>query len=230
MNKKCQKCGIIFLANSNHQIYCGSRGKKKGCSYNVYLEYHKQDKFKEYYKKYNKKYWAEHKRELTEYHQKNQKRYNEHARRYYKVNIQKNKDKWQKYYRNNKLKIKKHRKDMNFYSDRLKQRRNKDINYRILQNLRNRIWRAVKRFNKSAKSQELIGCSSEELIEYLENQFVNGMSWDNYGKWHIDHIQPCSTFDMSEPDEQKKCFHYTNLQPLWAKDNLSKRFSKKGGV
>ena len=55
-------------------------------------------------------------------------------------------------------------------------------------------------------------------------KFVSGMSWENYGKWHIDHIKPCASFNLLEEDEQKKCFHYTNLQPLWAKDNL-----KKGG-
>ena len=48
------------------------------------------------------------------------------------------------------------------------------------------------------------------------------MSWGNYGKWHVDHIRPCASFNLVNEEEQKKCFHYTNLQPLWAKDNLSK--------
>jgi hypothetical protein len=56
----------------------------------------------------------------------------------------------------------------------------------------------------------------------LEKQFTKGMNWKNYGKWHIDHIKPCASFDLSLEHEQKLCFHFTNLQPLWAKDNIRK--------
>jgi hypothetical protein len=78
--------------------------------------------------------------------------------------------------------------------------------------------------NKSQHSIELIGCSSKELESYLENQFTEGMTWENYGYygWHIDHIKPCSSFDLTDPEQQKLCFHYSNLQPLWAKDNIKK--------
>ncbi len=71
---------------------------------------------------------------------------------------------------------------------------------------------------------ELIGCSSKELESYLETQFTEGMTWDNYGYygWHIDHIKPCASFDLSDPEQQKLCFHYSNLQPLWAKENIKK--------
>jgi hypothetical protein len=64
----------------------------------------------------------------------------------------------------------------------------------------------------------------EKLFAHLEAQFRDGMSWDNYGRygWHIDHIIPCSSFDLTDTDQQRKCFHYTNLQPLWAHENLSK--------
>jgi hypothetical protein len=66
---------------------------------------------------------------------------------------------------------------------------------------------------------------------HLESQFKEGMSWSNYGKqkdnrldsWEIDHIIPISTFDLTDEDQQRKCWHYTNLQPLWAIDNLQKR-------
>jgi len=71
---------------------------------------------------------------------------------------------------------------------------------------------------------ELVGCSVEFLIKYLESKFTDGMSWENRGKergkWHIDHIRPCNTFDLTDENEQKRCFHYTNLRPLWAEDNL----------
>ena len=70
----------------------------------------------------------------------------------------------------------------------------------------------------------LIGCSLEELKKHLESQFKPGMSWKNRGRngWHIDHIKPCASFDLSKSEEQHKCFHYSNLQPLWAKENLRK--------
>jgi len=77
---------------------------------------------------------------------------------------------------------------------------------------------------KTQRTEKLLGCTIEECKTYLESLFKEGMSWNNYGYrgWHIDHIIPCSAFDLTELKEQKKCFHYTNLQPLWAKDNLSK--------
>lgn len=75
---------------------------------------------------------------------------------------------------------------------------------------------------KRGKTLELLGCSVAELKDYLESNFHVGMSWDNYGRWHIDHIRPCSSFDLTQEKEQKLCFHYSNLQPLWATDNLKK--------
>ena len=70
----------------------------------------------------------------------------------------------------------------------------------------------------------LIGCSIEELKQHLEKQFTLGMNWKNYGYgWHVDHIKPCAFFDFSKEEEQKKCFNYTNLQPLWATENFKKR-------
>jgi hypothetical protein len=77
---------------------------------------------------------------------------------------------------------------------------------------------------KISTTKELLGCTLSEFKEYIENQFADGMSWKNYGRygWHIDHIKPCAAFDLSKPEDQKQCFNYTNLQPLWAEDNLKK--------
>jgi hypothetical protein len=69
---------------------------------------------------------------------------------------------------------------------------------------------------------ELIGCNIKFLKKYLKKQFKSGMSWSNYGKWHIDHIIPCIKFDLRKESEQRKCFNYSNLQPLWAEDNRRK--------
>lgn len=66
----------------------------------------------------------------------------------------------------------------------------------------------------------IIGCSVPELNAHIERQFVRGMTWRNYGRvWHVDHIVPCSYFDLNRHDEQRRCFHFTNLRPLWAEQN-----------
>lgn len=100
-------------------------------------------------------------------------------------------------------------------------------NARIANNLRARIVMALKsrKLVKQIKTVELIGCSVLELKNHLEKQFRYGMTWDNRGLrgWHIDHIKPLVLFDLSDLDTQRKAFHYTNLQPLWAKDNLAKK-------
>jgi len=77
---------------------------------------------------------------------------------------------------------------------------------------------------KEATSMKLLGCTIDEFRDHIEKQFQPGMSWDNYGKggWTIDHIIPCSKFDLSIPGSQRVCFNYTNLQPLWHTDNISK--------
>lgn len=76
---------------------------------------------------------------------------------------------------------------------------------------------------KAAKTETLLGCTVVEAREYLESLFLPGMTWDNHGQWHIDHIRPCASFsDMTDLEQQKECCHYTNLQPLWAEDNIAK--------
>ena len=101
-----------------------------------------------------------------------------------------------------------------------------DPDFKLIQNVRNRINRIIQNIAKAGHSIELLGCSIQEYRQYLESLFTEGMSWDNYGnkvnQWSIDHIQPCSSFDISKSDEQKACFHYTNTQPMWHIDNLIK--------
>jgi len=96
------------------------------------------------------------------------------------------------------------------------------IQPRITNNLRSRINQVLKGINKSASTMKLLGCTIEKFLTYIESQFQSGMTFDNYGLWEIDHIKPCSKFDLTDLKQQRKCFHYTNLQPLWQKDNLSK--------
>lgn len=97
-------------------------------------------------------------------------------------------------------------------------------NFKLKRTLRFRVWKACKDANgyKSKRTEELVGCNWSHLKAHIESQFKRGMSWHNHGEWHVDHIIPCASFDLSDPKQQRICFHFTNLQPLWARDNMSK--------
>jgi len=139
---------------------------------------------------------------------------------------------WHKRYRNENKVIVKFRKDRwknenrehhNAYQrSYINERRKVDINFRLLKQMRSRMSNALKRNQKSAKTMELTGCTMEFLRAYLESKFEDGMSWDNYGVWHVDHIIACANFDLSDPEQQRICFHYTNLQPMWGEHNIKK--------
>lgn len=106
------------------------------------------------------------------------------------------------------------------------------VELRVLRALRGRINASIKRAKRTVEfvkkcdlTKNLIGCSVDALIAHIESQFAEGMHWGNHGLrgWHIDHILPCASFDMADPEQQRKCFHYTNLQPLWGSDNIRKK-------
>tara|TARA_B110000503_G_C6847029_1_gene289200 strand:- start:49 stop:585 length:537 start_codon:yes stop_codon:yes gene_type:complete len=135
---------------------------------------------------------------------------------YYEANkkrINKRKADW---YANNKESVKARVKEYNV------KEYNSNPNFRLRSLLRSRLWKAINQDKKQSGMFDLLGCTIDELKVYLEKQFTTGMTWDNQGAWHIDHIKPCASFDLTKESEQRKCFHYTNLQPLWAKDNLIK--------
>ena len=105
-----------------------------------------------------------------------------------------------------------------------KREKRKDPIYKLAFNLRSRFNKAFKGDYKSGSAVRDLGCSIIELKTYLESKFQLGMSWTNYGiqGWHIDHIIPLNSFDLSSDEQVKQACHYSNLQPLWAKDNLRK--------
>ena len=117
-------------------------------------------------------------------------------------------------------------KNPHYRRDYERKRRENDLGYRIVKNIRSRLWAAIK--NKQTRGSVILnlGCSVEELISYLESQFSEGMTWANWGNgpgnWNIDHIYPLSKVNKEDAEAVKKAEHYTNLQPLWYEDNSSK--------
>lgn len=110
-----------------------------------------------------------------------------------------------------------------YFRKQQKQRR-LDITYRMEDSLRRRMNKALKGKATSKSAIRFLGCSIPDFRIYLESKFDTGMSWENYGRtgWHIDHIMPCAIFDLSNPEHQKRCFHFSNMQPMWARENLIK--------
>lgn len=104
-----------------------------------------------------------------------------------------------------------------------REKRRNSINFRIAGNLRRRFRDALRGRQKWTSVLNMVGCSLGDFVKYIENDLSNGMTWNNYGKyWHIDHIKPCAAFDLSDPEQQKLCFHYSNMRPLRASENVSK--------
>ena len=151
---------------------------------------------------YQKKYREEHEDKVREYnknyYQENKENICEWGKKYRKENKEEIRGKTNKYQRN---------------------RRKTDEGYRILGSLRSRLRSALKGTAKSATTMDLVGCSIEFLVDYLEKTKVEGK---DYSDAHIDHIRPCASFDLTDPEQQRECFRYTNLQWLPAMENISK--------
>ncbi len=195
-------------------------------------------------------YNDEHKKQSKDNYSKNKKTKREKARNRYNENRElylerakkyreKNPEKMKEWRKNNPQKMEKYKKTSapkwrKQNKEKIKQintkweitQRNDNPSYKVLRSLRSRTHSVIKNQSttKEETTLELTACSPSQLKSHLESLFQEGMSWDNYGVhgWHIDHIIPCASFDFTNSEEQRKCFHYTNLQPLWAVDNLSK--------
>jgi len=223
--KICSKCGKEksikeFYKDNNHSDKLRSDCKKcrKDYDTNRYIKnkiliikktikYYKKNRIKilKRAKKYTKENRLEKKKYNDEYYEKNKIQLRESSKLRSAIYYQKNRNK----------KIKKtmlHHKKLRMLFPK----------YKVIDALRNRLWYALKGITKSLPTMMLIGCEIDYLMYHLQCRFTKGMSWDNYGDWHVDHIKPCSRFDLRKTSEQRKCFHYTNLQPLWAEDNRKK--------
>lgn len=151
------------------------------------------------------------------HYQKNKDKLNQDRKKY----TEKHKDKKKEYdlvYREeNKEKISEYKKNWT-------KEKSKDPVQKIKKNMRRRLHHVLKGNLKADKTFALIGCSAVELKSYLESLFQEGMTWDNYSTfgWHVNHIKPCHAFNLLDSGQQKECFHYSNLRPLWWRDNLTR--------
>jgi hypothetical protein len=196
--KKCTKCKIekeLTEFSKDKRSKDGLQCKCKSCAKESNKEW--QDRNKEYNK---------------EWRDRNKDKVKEYNREWRDQNIEYNKE----YYQNNKNRLKKYYKEY-------KRERLKDPLYKMKCNLRNRTSQAFKNkgYSKDTKTQEMLGVDFQVAKKHIERQFTKGMNWNNQGEWHIDHVIPLASANTEE--EIKKLCHYTNLQPLWAQDNLSKK-------
>jgi hypothetical protein len=159
--------------------------------------------------KANKRYYKNNKEDICEWYKKWAKENREYLR-----------EKHTEWREDNKEHVNKYKRDYE------RKRRAEDPKYRLGVRTRTAVWQLLKErgIKKTNKTFELLGYTIEELINHLEKQFVNGMTWENYGEWHVDHIRPMSSFNFTSPEdpEFKECWRLENLQPLWWPDNLSK--------
>jgi hypothetical protein len=151
----------------------------------------------------------------------NKEKYLLNSKEYYKNN-KKLKSEYVKEYQNkNKIKLNKYRNQYN------KDRKLKDSSFKLSFILRCRLLDALKKNNitKKHSANYFLGCSLIECKQHLESQFKPEMNWENHGNiWEIDHIKPCSSFDLIDLEQQKQCFHYTNLQPLFKTTKIAENF------
>lgn len=237
--KICAACGIDKPKSEYHKLTGKSSGVQSKCK-ECTSEYKK------------KRYWANHEVELAKmtasrlkpenviqrkgYYHNNKEDY---KGRYLKYMQDPKKKKQKKiigaeYEKNNadKIRVRKRRdtqrEEVKIRKKKIHQIRQKgDIQYVIKRRLRCRLRHEIKRigykkFNKTYSTFDLVGCDFNKLKKHIESKFIDGMCWDRLSEIHIDHIKPCSKFDLTKIEEQKICFHYTNLQPLWKVDNLKK--------
>lgn len=203
MTKKCKVCNIEFKLTRKDKEYCS-----KKCYRKIYLKQYRinnKNKIKQLCK---------------DYYQNNKNKVKEYKKQYYEENKEAIAKYKKQYDEENKHKI--NRKD--YHREYYMNKYNNDPEFKIKVNLRNRLNMAIKKELKTGSAIKDLGCSVEELKIQLESQFQEGMTWDNYGVkgWHIDHIKPLASFDLSNPEELKKACNHKNLQPLWAEDNFKK--------
>jgi hypothetical protein len=221
--KKCNKCQKEKSISEFYKKLDKNTPNCKECSKLVNKEYYNNNKEK--LKESNRLYSTSHKDEISiskkSYYKQNKDEILSKRKVYRENNIDKFKEKDKKYQIKNREKINK------YNSKYIKNKKESNSLFKLSTNIRNLLWVSIKKmgYTKEEETIKIIGCEFEEFKIYIESQFSNGMSWDNYGDWHLDHKIPISWAKNEE--EVYEFNHYTNFQPMWASDNLSKgnRFS-----
>ena len=233
---KCKSCFKEYRENNKEKIKEYRKEYKKYNKEKI-KEHNKKyyEKIKEYHKEYFKEYRKNNKEKIKEYkkeylennkekikyyfkeYRENNKelikeKRKEYFKEYRKKNIEKKKEYNKQYSKNNREKINEHR----------KQRIKTDPLFKLRCNISSLIYNSIKKqgYTKRSQTYKILGCTYEEFKIHLENQFTDGMTWENQGEWHLDHIYPVSL--AKDEEELIKLNHYTNFQPLWAEDNLKK--------
>jgi len=192
-------------------------------------EEEKKERARQYREK-NKERIREQKRlYMKEYYARNKEKIQAYQKSYYQENADKVKQREQAWKKANKESVdayNKHYRDTHTkeHTEYIRRRRAEDGTYKMICSIRNLLNNAFNKRMKVGKrkqAEEILGCSIEFFIDHLKRQFKDGMTLENHGEWHIDHIIPLSSATTEE--EVIKLNHYTNLQPLWAKENIQKR-------
>jgi hypothetical protein len=243
MVKKCSKCEIEKIYSEFYKDKRAKDGLMSWCKCCVkkyrqdnrerVIEYGKQhyQENKEHLIERKKQYYQENKEYYKQYRQDNRERINGHSKQYRQENkervIERNKQRYQEnkeYYKEyHKQYNQDNRERINECRKQYRKKRIKtDTLLKMKESLRSRTYQAFKYkgYSKNTKTQQMLGVSWEVCKAHIGNQFTKGMNWDNYGEWHIDHVIPLASANTEK--ELTKLCHYSNLQPLWAEDNLSK--------
>jgi hypothetical protein len=223
--KVCSKCeeeknvcefGKLKTSKDGYRHFCKECRKKIEKKYSIEDARKRRKKWRDNNKDKIKSHYIEKKQERLDYNKKyveeNREKVLEKKRKYYYENREERLLKNKIYRSNNKDKRNIHEKN---------KKKNFPI-YSLIVGMRSRIWKYTTLLNITKKNRtfEIVGCTPQQLKEHLESQFTGGMTWENRSEWHIDHIIPLSSAKTEE--ELYKLCHYTNLQPLWAEENLKK--------
>ena len=221
--KICNKCKIEKPISEFHKRKDTKDGlgyKCKGCTIIYGKKYYKENKVK--IKKYSKEYIEKNKEHfkqyMKDYEQRNAQKLKARKAKWYKKNAIERRKKWKEWSENNREKINKYKREYG------KEKRLTDPIFRLKENTRSVIRMSLRRNKNSKHWEDLVGYTLAELKTHLEKQFKEGMTWDNYGEWVVDHKIPKSLFNITSAKCKgfKKCWALENLQPMWKKENLEK--------